>query len=844
MRKKKFPLVIILLVIALFALAGCQKGSEQATESPNGTPQATAAAAETTAGVPTEILVRADLQTAPDADCLKDKGKFALNAAAMPRSGLKPGMTHTFCVTGVPAGETVQFTLKSPDGSEQTFQAVSTNQGAVTAAVQPIAIGADAKDGKWTLTASYQDQSDSLAFKVKKADQPFIVLSEPVTNNPSDISVAIGGMKPDSTARFAVYRLQPGQSTGDAVESRGELLLENSVKVDEAGRADLVLDVSQQPEGAYLIALFPEESGEGATATINLPEQERSAVAVTIRRGTTVAANPPQNNTGETGETPAAETPAIPANAPAVPAPYTPGEVPPAPKRTEAGGGLPETANVSLPDAELPPCNPTSAPAIQLWPETGQVGQWWYGCASGYAPDHPLRVDAVLGTGQTVSFDLTRTSADGTKSFRWYSLPEEGNGVFKIMVSDLTGNKATASWTIASPTKPHLLVYPHVVIKDVGAQLSLVGFPKRTSIAMGIYQLDDNGAAGTATLVKKMRAKVNKQGMLQRSFDAANELKPGIYMLVAQSSPTYKFPGIDLPATAIEFFSVGAPIPEKYEFYTLFIGRKATGMVASSVEENAPASETPAAANESESAASAPATGELETVPRSAKLPVAEVQAPSCPDTSGTEPAICLMPTVTQRSTYVYMLAQGFKPDTKFIITVAPPKGAVVKFVTKTNSEGVADAHWYALNNEPLGSYDVRIRGGGEKFTGSFEVTEATSPHLVVQSRSPRPGTPVIISFSGVEAGKTYVVARYRATDSSGGQVSFELMDSREIQADGNGGAHATFKTKKADKGTLFLAVLYEKGSSEALAKEVYAPGKELYLAYPFAWGQGDLEGN
>jgi hypothetical protein len=101
-------------------------------------------------------------------------------------------------------------------------------------------------------------------------------------------------------------------------------------------------------------------------------------------------------------------------------------------------------------------------------------------------------VDAVLGTGQTVSFDLTRTSADGTKGFRWYSLPEEGNGVFKILISDLTGNKATASWTIASPTKPHLLVYPHVVIKNVGAQLSLVGFPKRTSIAMGIYQLDDN----------------------------------------------------------------------------------------------------------------------------------------------------------------------------------------------------------------------------------------------------------------------------------------------------------------------------------------------------------------
>jgi len=843
MRKKKFPLLIILLFVFIFALAGCQKGSEQADESPDGTSQTPAAAEETAAGVPTEILVKADLQTAVDADCLKDKGKFALNAASMPRGGLKPGMTHTFCVTGVPAGETVQFTLRSPDGSEQTFQAISTDQGGVTAALQPIAIGADAKEGKWTLTASYQDQSDSLGFKVRKADQPFIVLSEPVANDPSDIRIAIGGVKPNSMARFAVYRLQPGQSTGDAVESRGELLMENSVMVDETGRADLVLDVSQQPEGAYLVALFPEEGGEGATATINLPEQERSAVAVTIRRGSTVATNPPQNNMGEAGETTGSETPSIPANAPAVPPAYTPGEVPPAPKLTEAGGGLPETVNINLPDAELPPCNPTSAPAIQLWPSSGQVGQWWYGCASGFAPDHPLRVDAVLGTGQTVSFDLTRTSADGTKGFRWYSLPEEGNGVFKILISDLTGNKATASWTIASPTKPHLLVYPHVVIKDVGAQLSLVGFPKRTSIAMGIYQLDDNGAAGTATLVKKIRAKVNKHGMLQRSFDASNELKPGIYMLVAQSSPTYKFPGIDIPATAVEFFSVGAPIPEKYEFYTLFIGRKATGLVASSAEESAPASETPAASGEEETTASSPATGELETVPRMVKVPVNEVEAPSCPD-SGNEPTICMMPTVTQRSTYVYMLAQGFKSGTKFVITVAPPKGAVVKFVTKANNEGIADAHWYALNNEPLGTYDVRIRGGGEKFTGNFEVVEATSPHLVVQPRSPRPGTSVIISFSGVESGKTYVVARYRATDDSGGQVRFQLMDSREIQADNNGGAHATFKTKKADKGTLFLAVLYEKGNAEALAKEVYAPGKELYLAYPFGWGQGDLEGN
>jgi hypothetical protein len=69
-------------------------------------------------------------------------------------------------------------------------------------------------------------------------------------------------------------------------------------------------------------------------------------------------------------------------------------------------------------------------------------------------------------------------------------------------------------------------------------------------------------------------------------------------------------------------------------------------------------------------------------------------------------------------------------------------------------------------------------------------------------------------------------------------------MDTKELQADSNGGAQAIFKTKKTDKGKLFLAEVYEKGGTEALAREVYAPGKELYLSYPFAWGQGDLEGN
>ncbi len=822
--RKRFPLLALLLL--LISLAGCQKTGEvqPSTATPSGAVIGESAeqAAPTVDRAPARITVKTALRPAIDPTCLEDKGKFALVSAPMPDGGLEPGMVHVFCATGAPAGQVVTFTLKSPDGNEQSYQAATVDQGGVSVAVQPVTIGADAKPGKWTMTAAYGDEKDSVSFKVKAASQPFLALAEPVSDDPNIIRVAIGGLSPNALARFAIYRLQSGQTTANSAEATGELLIENMIQTDESGRADLVLNVADQPSSPYLLTLLPENDAETASAVINLPERERTALAVNIHRGNGAGA------AAVAGAPPAGESAAGEAQQSVA---YNPQNLPPAPTLAEAGGGLPDTTTVSLPDASLPPCTPTAAPMVQMQPQTGEVGQWWYGCASGFTPGKPLRVDATLGNGQTTSFDLTKTSDEGVKSFRWYSLPEEGNGVFSIRISDLTGNQADAKWMIASATTPHLLVYPHVVIKDVGAELHLTGFPPRAKVQMGIYQID---AAGTATLVKKLLVKTDKRGVAGRAFNEAADLTPGTYMLMAQSSPAYQFSGIGTAATAIEFFSVGAPLAEKYEFYTLFVGREAAAPAAPE------GGETTASAGETSPPAETPAQPEVPAVsgiPTTLSIPVDNSAPPTCPDAQADAPAICMMPDVIERATYTYMLMHGFEPNTKFIVSVTTPKGGNVKLSVRANDEGVADAHWYALNNEKPGVYRVKIRGGGKKFNGAFKVIKATSPHLVVQARSPKPGTPIIASISGLKPQTTYALARYRSTGEANGQVQFQLVDVTDIPTGKGGGAQMKFDTRADDAGVLFMMALYEKGGSQPLAKEVYAPGRELYLRYPFAWG-------
>ena len=829
MKKRYSPFLVFLAILLLLVLvSGCRQNAEQdttatvgMTPSSPGATGAPSASSEKSAIVPSEIVVKTDLQPAIDPACLKKMDKFGLLAASLPSDGLEQGMTQVFCVTGVPAGEMVTFILKSPDGLDQTFQSPSVDMEGTPLVVQPITIGADAKPGEWTLIASFQDKKDGLTFNVRPATRPFIALTEPLSENPDIIRVSVGGLQPNARAHFAIYRLQPGQPQDGVVESHGELLLENLIAVDSSGRADLVLDVTGQPSGPYLLALSPEGEAQQISGAIHLPEQERTALAINIQRpgAVPVAKEEGQPEAGESSEQ--------------KPVAFTPENLPPAPKLSEAGGGLPDTISVTLPDATLPPCNPAANPTVQLWPQSGQVGQWWYGCASGFAPEKPLRVDATLGNGTTASFDLTSTGADGTKTFRWYSLPEEGTGVFSISISDLTGNKADISWTIDPATQPHILVYPHVIIKDVGGQLSLVGFPKRVNVQLGIYQLDFLDQPNTAALVQKLTVATDKNGAVQQSFSVVNDLKPGVYMLVAQSSPAYQFSGIDTPATAIEFFSVGAPLPEKYEFYSLFVGREAGGTIAVGSEDESTSVTQPARPTQLAVSDETNKAG----IPTVITIPVDDSAPPTCPGAVSDAPSICIMPTTVERATYVYMLMHGFKPGAKFAVTVTPPKGAAVRYNVTANKQGIANGRWYTLNNERLGEYKVSIRGGGQTYENTFTVVEASSPHVVVQPRSPKPGTSVIISFSGLKPNTAYVLARYRGSLTADGRMRFKLYSTKEMKTGKGGGAQANFRTKRADKGRLFMAVVYEKGGSQPLAQEVYAPGRELYLRYPFAWG-------
>jgi len=817
MHKHRFSFILAFLaLLSVILLAGCSK-QENAPQEANVTPLATMpgnAAAQDASPVPKTIIVKTELRPAIDPACLQDKGKFALVSAPLPEDGLEPGMVHVFCAVGAPADETVTFTLKSPTGETQTFQAPSVDQGGVNVAVQPITIGADAPAGKWRLTASYGDRSDSLNFKVRPATQPFVMLAEPVPDDPAVIKAAVGGLPPKARVYFAVYRLHPGPTEGDYATSQGELLIENLIQTDEDGRADVQLDVADQPSGPYLLAIFPADQPAPATAVIELPKQERSVVAVNIRREE--VAQP-------------VEAPSTP-SAPQMPVAFDRTALPSDPVLAESSGGLPDVVTFALKDAALPPCTPSAKPAIRLWPARGEVGQWWYGCASGFAPNTPLRVDATLGNGSTTSFDLTATDAEGVKRFRWYALPSEGTGRFTMSLSDPAGNQAQISWRIDPAQTPHVLVYPHVVIKDVGSELLLAGFKPRQQVRLGVYRIEGN----KGTKVQSIKVKTDKRGQLQQPFDLAQNLTPGIYGLLAQSAPTYRLAGIDTPATAVEFFSVGTPLPEKYELYTLFLGR-AGGQLMVSTEGVEEAETAPA---------EAPSGPAASGIPTTLSIPVDNSAPPTCPGARAGKPAICMMPKVTQRATYVYMLMHDFKPGTKFVIAVTTPAGKRVTFKTQANEEGIADAHWYALNNEKLGVYRVRIRGGGKTFNDTFKVVKATSPHVVVQPRTPEPGAGMYISISGLSPNTTYVLARYRSTGERDGQVHFQLMDTVEMTTGKGGGAQKTFNVSKADAGTLFLAAIYEKGGSQPLAKEVYAPGEELYLRYPFAWGQNSQEGN
>ncbi len=242
---------------------------------------------------PVDLQIKSASSLAIDPACLVEGEGFQLLSAPLPDDGLEPGVGQLFCATGAPEGATIVFTLVDPNGAERTFEAISIPQGDTTVAPLSIRLVADDAPGGWTLRASGGDDAalqSELAFDVKVATQPFITLLEPIVNNTNVIRAGIGGLLPDSTARFALYMLEDATVSEDgAVENQASLLISTRMIADSTGRADLELDVADLPAGPYLLMLIPPGADWDSPAILNLPEQERLAIAANLTRSQAVA---------------------------------------------------------------------------------------------------------------------------------------------------------------------------------------------------------------------------------------------------------------------------------------------------------------------------------------------------------------------------------------------------------------------------------------------------------------------------------------------------------------------------------------------------------------------------
>ena len=493
-----------------------------------------------------------------------------------------------------------------------------------------------------------------------------------------------------------------------------------------------------------------------------------------------------------------------------------------APQPASGGGELPDTINVNVDAASLPTCQLAAEPALQLWPSDGEIGDWWYGCAVGFAGDQTMNIVVTMANKQQSAWDL-RTNASGAVSFRWYSAPGEGVGDYKVDVTSAGGQKADLTWEIGAATRPHMLIFPHDVTTEVGSVLNLTGFPANAEVEIGMYRLDEQGQAAQ---VKQFTVEADKQGELKQAFEQAFALEDGEYLLVAQGGPLYDFPGINVPASAIDFFGYNTPLSERYDAYMLNLGRTSGQQVA--------AVATPAG-GESEAAGSAPAGG---IPPATLSLTEDTSIKPTCPDVSGDGPAACVMPATVPRGRSVYIPMHGYKAGEKLRVFVTPPGGARVELPATADAEGYADVHWYALNDETLGAYQVSIRGGGSPVDGAFTITDPTQPSLVAQPRSPDAGTPIIVSGAGFEGKEDLILARYRSKGATDGVVTFELVDSQKIKAGGIGGFQTTYRTASGQDGDMFLVAVFRPNSAEPVAQAVYHVGQPLYLRYPFGWAQ------
>ena len=822
-------LLTILAIASLAVLTACNgmTGTTPAAELADATPTVTDTAPSETQDedqAPLTLQLETESLPAVDPACAAPTTAFALQSAPLPAAGLEPGVSYQFCVTGAPIGATITYTLTAPTGSSRTFTATSQEQDAGgTLAVLPLRLLATDAPGAYKLQASQGGQTSQLDLNIQAPSAPFIALNESIETNPRVIRASIGGLEPQSSARFALYSMRQVTPAGEDVEagaSEGVLLISTRLAADDQGIADLELDVADLPAGPYLLLLTPPGSDFGAPPVLRLPEQERLAALVNIARD--AASTEPG---ASSSATPGAEAPA-------------PATLPAALQPSEAPGSLPDTLQITIPPATLPACEPANTPTIQLWPTSGQIGEWWLGCLRGFGPSQDVSVTVNQANGDRSQLSFT-TEADGNADFRWYSAPGEGSGDYRVQASSSAG-RAVLNWKIDAPTRPHVLVYPHDFQTARGGDLYLSGFAPREKVTLGLYRLNDQGQA---TLVKRWPIDTNKYGAYNEKFSQLAGVKAGAYALIAQGKQAYTFPGISVPASAVDFFSINTPLDSRYDSYTLYVGRQ-PGTLSS--DEAAPSSATPATATPTSatpiSATVAPTSSTQ--IPAPSVLLAEDTSGdPTCPGATAGEPAICLLPTSMPQGTFAYMLMHGFPAQTSFNVTVTPPQGDPVSLAVSADDQGLAEAHWYALHDEPLGEYKVKIEGGGQTFDGAFTVAATQAPRLIVQPRAPEAGAPVLASMTGFQPGEKLIVARYRRANTADGSVQFELADSTEVEMDSRGGSSLFLRTGKDQKGDLFLLTAYRPNQADPAAQAMYSVGVPLRLRYPLAWGQNDQEG-
>ncbi|MCO6451436.1 MAG: hypothetical protein J5I90_11675 [Caldilineales bacterium] len=750
----------------------------------------TSAPAPVAGAVPYTLRMEAE-EVALDPACLETSTGFELRSAPLPDAGLEQGIEYSFCAVGAPDGAEVVFTLSSPNGGEQVFHSTSIDEGGTGVAALALRLTAADSAGDYILTADYNGESTSLALPVIAATKPFIALSQQLEDNPSLIRASVGGLPANGLARFALYRLDAA-TDAEGAYAEGTYLIATTLQADDVGRADIELDVSDLPAGPYLMLLAPAELKLDDPAILDMVEMDRLTVTANIAR---------------------TSAPATAAGGPGI-----------APQPASGEGELPESIRVDIADASLPTCELAAEPALQLWPSDGEIGDWWYGCAVGFGGDQTLNLVVTMANDRQSAWDLD-TNASGAASFRWYSSPDEGVGEYNVDVTSAGGQKANLSWEIDGATRPHLLVFPHDVRTEVGSVLNLSGFPADAEIEMGLYRLDEQGQA---LQVKQWTSEVNGNGALQQPFEQSFALEDGEYVLVAQGGPLFDFPGINVPASAVDFFGYNTFLSERYDSYMLNLGRS-TGQQAVVV-----ATPTPGATAE--------ATTTTDEIPPKAVTLTEDASAkPTCPDVASDGSAACVLPATVPRGTFVYIPMIGYDPGTKLRVFVTPPGGGRVELPATADAEGYADVHWYGLNDEALGDYNVAIRGGGSPIDGKFTITQPAQPSVIAQPRSPDAGTPVIISGAGFESGENLILARYLSQGVTDGVVNFTLDNSERIKAGGIGGFQTTYRTGSGQDGNLYLVNVYRPSSAEPVAQAVYQVGQPLYLRYPFGWA-GDAQ--